>query len=252
VTRLPLVLLLLHAALQPSSLADGPPSAARARPTFAERQAPGSASTDKPQTPVNGSPSGATAANQTPGNATPGNATPAGPPPIDPATTMFASNAGMIVVTVKPDKTADYEAVIVALQDALSKAVDEPTRLLASGWRVFKASDLDAKSNAIYIHLLDPAIAETDYRPSQWLDRLLDGAPLELLSKYRDAFGAPPTKLSLVEFAKMSVAPVPKPGNASPDAPSPPAKPGNTSPQAPAKNGSPGEPWQPGQLRGSE
>ena len=72
----------------------------------------------------------------------------------------------------------------------MSKAEDEPTRTLAAGWRVFKATDLDAKANAIYIHLLDPAIAETDYRPSLWLDKLLDGAPPELLSKYRDAFAA--------------------------------------------------------------
>ena len=143
-------------------------------------------------------------------------------------------------MTVKPDKTADYEAVIVALQEALSKAEDEATRTLASGWRVFKASDLDAKSNAIYIHLLDPAVADTDYRPSLWLDKLLDGAPAELLSKYRDAFAAPPTKLPLVEFAKMSVAPVPKPANASPDAPAAPAKPGNGSPAAPTAPAKPG------------
>ena len=194
-----------------------------------------------PQMPANASPS-TVSSNQTPGNATPGNGSPGGPPSIDPGAATFLSPAGMMVVTVKPDKAADYEAVIVALQEALAKAEDEETRTLAAGWRVFKATDLDAKSNAIYIHLLDPAVTDTDYRPSLWLDKMLSGAPAELLSKYRDSFGAPPTKLSLTEFAKMSVAPAPKPANGSPDAPS---KPGNGSPDAPVKNGSPGSPATP-------
>ena len=195
-----------------------------------------------PQTPANASPS-TVSSNQTPGNATPGNASPGGPPTIDPGAATFLSPVGMMVVTVKPDKTADYEALIVALQEALAKAEDQETRTLAAGWRVFKATDLDAKSNAIYIHLLDPAVTDTDYRPSLWLDKMLSGAPAELLSKYRDSFGAPPTKLSLTEFAKMSVAPAPKPGNGTPDAPvkngspespSTPTKPANGSPAAPA------------------
>ena len=190
-----------------------------------------------PQQPGNATPADPSA-NQTPGNATPGNASPTGP---DPAAATFTSPAGMILVTVKPDKTADYEAVIVALQEALSQADDEETRTLANGWRVFRATDMDAKANAIYIHLLDPALAETDYRPSLWLDKLLAGAPLELLSKYRDAFAAPPTKLPLIELAKMSVAPV-KPSNATPDAPASPDAPGNGTPAEPAKNASPAEP----------
>jgi hypothetical protein len=41
-----------------------------------------------------------------------------------------------------------------------------------------------------------------DYRPSLWLDKLLDGAPPDLLSKYRDTFATPPTKLSLTPLRK--------------------------------------------------
>jgi hypothetical protein len=211
-----------------------------------------SSTSAQPQTPANQtaqtagnvSPSNAPSGNQTPGNATPGNGTP-GAPTIDPGAATFVSPAGMMLVTVKPDKTADYEAAITALQEALAKAEDEETRTLAAGWRVYKATDLDAKANAIYIHLLDPLVTNIDYRPSLWLDKLLDGAPAELLAKYRDSFGAPPTKLSLTEFAHMSVAPVPKPSNTSPGAPSgnaTPAKPANATPIEPAKNGSPSVP----------
>ena len=165
--------------------------------------------------------------------AQPGNPPPKSPPTTDPAIATFRTDTGLLLVTVKPDKVADYEAAIVALQGALAKAEDEETRKVASGWRVYKASDLDAKANAVYVHVLQPAVTGVDYRPSQWLDKLLAGAPAELLGKYRDAFAAPPTMLPLVEFAVMSVAPVAKPGNASPDAPVPPPKPGNGSPPGP-------------------
>ena len=146
---------------------------------------------------------------------------------------MFATTYGLIVVPVHAAKTADYEAVIVALQAALSKAEDSETRALASGWRVFKSADTDAKSNVLYIHLLAPAVPGVDYRPSQWLDKLLGGAPPELLIKYRDAFAGAPSKLGLVELAHMSVTPVMKPGNTSPISPATPPKPINGSPPLP-------------------
>jgi hypothetical protein len=55
-----------------------------------------------------------------------------------------------------------------------------------------------------------------DYRPSLLLDELIKELAPELLSKYQDAFAAPPTKLNLTELANMAVAPLPpaekKPG----------------------------------------
>jgi hypothetical protein len=164
----------------------------------------------------------------------PGNKSPSAPASADPAEATFTTEVGLLLVTVKPDRVSDYEAAIVALQGALAKADDEETRKVASGWRVYKAANLDAKANAIYVHVLQPAVADTDYRPSLWLDKLLAGAPPELLAKYRDAFAAPPTKLPLVEFAVMSVAPLAKPTNSSPSGPAPPHKPGNGSPPGPA------------------
>ena len=143
----------------------------------------------------------------------------AAPPSLDPAAATFTSEAGVQVVSVKPDKTADYEEAIRALQDALSKATDEKHRAIAKGWRVFKATDLDVKANAVYLHLIQPAVPAADYRPSILLDELLAGASAEVLAKYRDAIAAPPSKLGLTEFANMSVAPLPKSANVSPPAP---------------------------------
>ncbi len=169
-----------------------------------------------------------------PATPTPGNASPTAPLVPDPAAATFSTDLGLLLVAVKQDRIADYEAVIVALQEALAKSDDADVRTLASGWRVYKASDLDAKANALYVHLLQPTVPGVDYRPSLWLDKLVSSAPAGLLAKYRDAFAASPTKLPLVEFANMAVAPVPKPANGSPGGPTPPVKPGNqTTPSPP-------------------
>ena len=137
---------------------------------------------------------------QTPGNATPANQS-AGQPQ-DPAAVVFTTEAGMVLHAVKPGSAADYELAILALKEALSKAEDAETQKLAGGWRIYKATEGDAKSSVIYVHLLDPAVPEVDYRPSLWLDKLLSGAPADVLAKYRDAFAVPPTKLSLTELKK--------------------------------------------------
>lgn len=129
-------------------------------------------------------------------------------PSSDPASSVFAGAGGLLLVLVKPAATADYEAVVRVLQEAMSKTADPQRQRVAQGWRVFKADEGDAKGNAVYVHLLLPAEPGFDYRPSLLVDEMVETLLPDLLSKYRDALAAPPTKLSLAEFAHMAVAPV--------------------------------------------
>ena len=130
------------------------------------------------------------------------------PPPADPASSQFTAESGLLLVTIKAAAVADYEDVIRTLQAALAKDTDPQRTGAAKGWRVFKAGEADAKGNAIYVHVMMPAVANFDYRPSLLLDELVKDLAPELLIKYQEAFAAPPTKLNLTEFAQMSVAPV--------------------------------------------
>jgi len=143
---------------------------------------------------------------QPPANQSPAQAT----PPTDPASSQFITEAGLLLVTIKPASVTDYELVIRTLQDALSKDTDAKRVQAAKGWRVFKAAEADAKGNAVFIHVMMPALANFDYRPSLLIDELVKDLAPDLLTKYQEAFATPPTKLSLTEFAQMSVAPVEK------------------------------------------
>jgi hypothetical protein len=156
-------------------------------------------------------------ASPTPQNASPAapqNASPAKPvvqPSPDPASSHFAAEAGVLLVAVKLASVADYELVIRTLQEAMAKETDPIKAAAAKGWRVFKATETDAKGNPLYVHLMLPAVSGFDYRPSLLLDELVKEVAPELLSKYQDAFAVPPSKLNLTEFANMSVAPLPVP-----------------------------------------
>lgn len=139
------------------------------------------------------------------------NTTPASPvvtPAPDPASTHFLADTGILLVAIKPTATADYEAVVTALQDALSKDTDATRVAAAKGWRVYKAKETDSKGNALYVHIMSPAVAGFDYRMSLLLDAVVQNLPPEILSKYQDAFAAPPTMLNLAALAQMSMAPV--------------------------------------------
>ena len=116
-------------------------------------------------------------------------------------------------MSIKPAAVADYEQVIATLQEALAKDTDTTRAAAAKGWRVYKAAENDAKGNALYIHMMLPAVTGFDYRPSLLLDELVKELAPELLPKYQDAFAMPPSKLNLTEFANMSVAPLPSPAS---------------------------------------
>jgi hypothetical protein len=142
------------------------------------------------------------------------NASPSKPavePTPDPASVHFLSDAGLLLVFIKPTAVADYEQVIRALQGALAKDTDKTRMAAAKGWRVYKAAENDAKGNAVYIHLMLPSVTGFDYRPSLLLDELVKELAPELLPKYQDAFAMPPSKLNLTELANMSIAPPPPP-----------------------------------------
>lgn len=152
-----------------------------------------------------------------------GSAPPSPPPPqaappgsqsttqADPARLAFAPGAaGLVLVAVKADRTADYEAVLLALRTAL-QAAPAADRAIGAGWQLFKAQEKDAKGNVIYVHWIPAPVADADYRPSLVLDRLSATLPEPLLVKYRDAIVGAPARLSLDSLGALGVVPGPGP-----------------------------------------
>ena len=140
--------------------------------------------------------------------------------PSDPAQVLVSTASAVLLVPVKASLATDYEAAITLLQAAFASSDDEQARQVAAGWKVMKAQEADSKGNVVYLHMLQPAIAGIDYRPSMWMDRLVQDLPVDVLDKYRDALAGPASLLSLTDVAIMSEAPAPAPKtDAASDAP---------------------------------
>ena len=116
--------------------------------------------------------------------------TPAGQAAAAPAKRVFGSDAGMVLNFIKPDKTADFEAVMAKLKEALQKS-DKPERKeQAKSWKVFKSADPAAGGNVLYVFIVDPPVKEADYTVSNILAEGFPAEVQDLFTKYRDAYAS--------------------------------------------------------------
>jgi len=71
-------------------------------------------------------------------------------------------DAALLIVSVKADKTADYEQVLTKLKDALSKSEAPEAKRQAAGWKVVKTSKAQPDGTIFYLHIITP-VAGADY-----------------------------------------------------------------------------------------
>jgi hypothetical protein len=122
--------------------------------------------------------------------ATPPPAAPAAAAQAAPTARMFASDGGMVLNFIKPDKTADFEAVIGKLKEALQKSAKPERKQQAASWKVFKSPDPAAGGNVLYVFMIDPSVKGADYTVS---NILAEGFPTEvqaLYKQYADAYAS--------------------------------------------------------------
>ena len=101
---------------------------------------------------------------------------------------LFPNDGGMILIFIKPDKTADFEMVMGKLKEALQKSEKPERKQQAAGWKIFKSPD-PAGANALYVFFIDPALKGADYQVSNIIAEAFPPAEAnDILKKYADAF----------------------------------------------------------------
>ena len=101
---------------------------------------------------------------------------------------LFAADAGMVLNFIKPDKTADFEAVMVKLKEALMKSDKPERKQQAASWKVFKSPD-PAGANVLYVFVIDPSVKDADYTVSNILAEVYPPAELNTIYKqYADSY----------------------------------------------------------------
>lgn len=107
----------------------------------------------------------------------------------------FTGDVVMWTMAIKPDKTADFEAIMAKLRDGLQKSAKPERHQQAAGWRVVKVPTPMPDGTVAYVHLINPTVPGADYTIMQIL---YDEFPDERQSLYEQYRGAFAKNLSLV------------------------------------------------------
>ena len=117
----------------------------------------------------------------------------------------FTTPAGILLVPIKPDKTAVFEEMAAKLKAGIAKTQDATIQKQASGIKIYKSSE-PFGPNALYVVVVDPAVAASEYDLFQMLSKTMTPDELrapetaEMWKRYADAFAAGLSKLSLTQL----------------------------------------------------
>lgn len=106
--------------------------------------------------------------------------------PAAPVLTLDA-DAAVITILIKPDKTADFDAVLTKLKEALMKSEKPERKQQAAGWKIFKSTTM-AQGNAVYIFLIDPVVKGQEYDISRLIAEVFPTEVQDIFAKYKEAF----------------------------------------------------------------
>ena len=72
--------------------------------------------------------------------------------PAEPAKPVLTinSDAAIITLLIKPDKTADFEVVLNKLKEALAKSEKPERKQQAAGWKIFKSTQMAAGQRRLH------------------------------------------------------------------------------------------------------
>jgi hypothetical protein len=175
---------LAAAAVAPASAAGPPPVPPAGKPAGLAPAAPGGQAQDG--RPAGGPPAAKDAA-QT-GTA----------PSAASATRTFTGDLGLIVMNIKADKVAAFEAILGKLNTALTTSKDPVISRQAAGWRVFKQEKTAAGADVPFVSVITAPVPGADYTVSRLLTSAFPAERQALLDSYSTAFSG---GVSLLNYA---------------------------------------------------
>jgi len=129
---------------------------------------------------------------------------PASPPPAVPSSRKFTADAGIVFSVIKPDKTADFEAIMARVKEGLAKSQDPKRKQMALSWRVFKGLEAGPAGNVVYVWVLDPPVKDVEYTVTDILKEAFPNEAQDLWAKYTACFVSGQTMLNLQLTTNMS------------------------------------------------
>lgn len=117
-------------------------------------------------------------------------------------TLSFQNDAGVIILYVKADKTADFEDLMNKFKEALGKVDVPEAKQQAASLKLFKGPV--GNGTAVYVFVADPAVKNAEYWFLSILYKAFPADAQALYQKWQDAKAAtPPSVFDLTLLTKM-------------------------------------------------
>jgi len=116
---------------------------------------------------------------------------------------VFGSDAGLVLNFIKPEKTADFEATVQKLKEALQKSDKPERKLQAASWKVFRAVEPGANASVLYIFVLDPVVKGADYTVSTILAEAFPEEVQELYKRYAESYAGGQNFVNLTLLSQL-------------------------------------------------
>jgi hypothetical protein len=119
----------------------------------------------------------------------------------------FDTDAGMLLSQIKPDKTADFEAVMQVIREAMRRSSSPVRQEQAKSLKLYRAAEASG-ANVMYVFIMDPVVPGADYDFAAILKDSMPAAEMaRTMKRLNDCYAGKMNKLSL----STNFAPVPLP-----------------------------------------
>ena len=109
----------------------------------------------------------------------------------------FGGDAAVVVYYVRADRSADFEAVLARVKEALQKSRNPVRKQQAAGWKVFKSPDPVGEDVVLYVFAIDPAVKGASYSVGTILSEAFPGEAEALYKKFGDALSKGQLRIDL-------------------------------------------------------
>ena len=113
------------------------------------------------------------------------------------AARTFSGGAGMMLNYIKPEATADFEAVMNKVREALQNSEDGERGQQAQGWKIYKAQEPGPNNSVLYVWFIDPTVSGADYAVSQILNEAFPAEVQALYESFSTSFAGGQSMVNL-------------------------------------------------------
>ncbi|MGE5360283.1 MAG: hypothetical protein ACM3NQ_14805 [Bacteroidales bacterium] len=110
---------------------------------------------------------------------------------------VFTGDSAIVLHYIKADKTADFEAAMGKVKEALVKSQSPERKQQAASWKIYKAAEPAGEGQVLYLFVIDPVVKGANYSVGTILG---EGFPAEanaIFKSYADAYSKGQVRMNL-------------------------------------------------------